>query len=255
MGSLVRALFFFLALLPAVAVAQSDRVKQAKDKFEAGKTAYRLGDYDGAIAHWTEAYKLNTDPVFLYNIAQAYREKKDFEKAISFYRNYLREAPDAGNRATVEKRIAEMQEALEERQRLAEKPPSAPLGPAAEAPPAPSPRDEQRGRGPKIAGVVTGSAGVALVVTGVVLGLMSKSDKDDIQQAIDMGQPWSQELADTQSSGENKARLANITIGVGIAAVVGGGVLYYLGVRQGKSVEVRPEVSAGRFGAAILVRY
>ncbi len=251
-----RLLIAFLALAPVAALAQTDKdkAKQAMEKFEVGKTAYRLGDYDAAIVQWTEAYKLKTDPVFLYNIAQAYRDKKEFEKAIAFYRNYLNEAPNASNRPIVEKRIAEMKEALDKQQQASDKPPTGPLGPGDRAPAAPAEHEERRGGGLKVAGLVTGGVGVGLIVTGIVFGIMSRSDKSDIEDAIMMGQPWSQELADKQSSGESKTRVANIALGVGAAAVVAGGVLYYLGVRK-DSVEVRPEVSARGFGATVLVRY
>jgi len=253
----VRLVFLLFALAPTVALAQTDKekTKQAMEKFEVGKTAYRLGDYEGAIARWSEAYKLKSDPVFLYNIAQAYREKKEFEKAISFYRNYLKEAPNAANRTTVEKRIEEMKEALEKQQQASDKPPSGPDVPGERPPTAAPKQEERRGGGLKTAGMVTGGAGVALIVTGIVFGIMSRSDKSDIEDAIMMGQPWSQELADKQSSGESKTRIANITLGAGIAAVVAGGVLYYLGIKQESSVEVRPEVSARGFGATVLVRY
>jgi tetratricopeptide (TPR) repeat protein len=247
-----------LLLLPSFAAAQDARKATALEKFEAGKTAYRLGDYDGAIREWTEAYKLKTDPVFLFNIAQAYREKKEFEKAITFYNNYLKEEPNAPNRATVEKRIAEMKEALEKQQQASDRPPSGPLRPGERPPYAPEAEDRgarSPGRPLKLGGIVAGSAGAALIVTGLIFGIMSNSDKSDIESAIRMGQPWSQDLADKESSGKTKATIANVTLGLGLVGVVGGGVLYYFGWRKDRAVEVRPEATAHGMGATLIVRY
>jgi tetratricopeptide (TPR) repeat protein len=251
----------FLLLLPTLAYAQKedDRTKQAMEKFEEGKTLYRLNDFDGAIKVWTEAYKLKNAPNFLYNIAQAYREKKEFEKAIAFYRSYLKDMPDAPNRDVVEKRITEMQVQLDAQKKLAEQPPSGPVGPTEQPPASPPSQQEEQprssGKGLKTAGIVTGVAGVALVVTGVIFGVSSQSDKNDVQDAINRGDPWTQALADQESSGKTKAMLANVTLGVGIAAVIGGGVLYYLGVRADRSVEVRPEASAKSVGLTVVWRY
>src|SRR4051794_40354315 len=74
------------------ACAQDATSTQAKEKYEAGKRAYRLGDFDEAIVQWKAGYNIKDDPVFLFNIAQAYREKSDFTKAIFFYESYLKEA-------------------------------------------------------------------------------------------------------------------------------------------------------------------
>src|SRR5205814_110967 len=111
---------------------QKSKAKQeALEHFEKGKVAFRLRDHNTAINEWRAAYQLDPDPVFLYNIAQGYRELHDFANAVAFYKNYLREAPDAPNRATVEKRIGELTEALDRERQAAEKPPSEPIKPGA----------------------------------------------------------------------------------------------------------------------------
>jgi tetratricopeptide (TPR) repeat protein len=258
-----------LGAAPRLAVA--DATPPAVQRFEKGKTAFRLGDYDGAIREWTEAYKLKNDPVFLYNIAQAYREKKDFEKAISFYKSYVKEAPDAPNRATVEARIQEMKDSIDKQQATAEKPPSGPLGPGERPPLVPSERTEPNrhtpgertptdvsrrpGRSLEIAGIAIGVGGAALLVTGIVFGLSAKSDQSDVQNAVDSHAAWSADLDSQASSGQTKAAIANISIGIGVAALVGGGVLYYLGARRDRAMEVSPTASRHGVGATLTVRY
>jgi tetratricopeptide (TPR) repeat protein len=240
--------------------ALAQHVPEHVQRFEKGKTAFRLGDYDGAIREWTEAYKLKNDPVFLYNIAQAYREKKDFEKAISFYSNYLKESPNAANRATVEERIQEMKDSLDKQRATAEKPPSGPVGPGERLPIVPARQEGEAGaRSPgrtlKIAGIAAGAGGAALLVTGIIFGISAKSDQQDVQNAVDSGAVWTPELQNQANSGQTKATVANVTIGLGIAAIAGGGVLYYLGIRKDRAVEVEPTASRHGFGATLTVRY
>jgi tetratricopeptide (TPR) repeat protein len=252
-------------LASASALAQSDEdVANAKAKYEEGKTAYRLGKFDEAIAAWKQAYELKSDPIFLYNIAQAYREAKDYERAAFFYRSYLNETQNPEDRKVIEQRITEMEELLEmERDREGPAPgdpePTQPEPPPVVAPIAAPPAADTGepaagGRGLKVAGIVTGGAGVVLIATGVAFGVSSRSDQDDVQAAIDSGTAWTQELQDKEDSGRSKAAIANVTLGIGIAAAIGGGVLYYLGVRR-DDVEVTPTGPTGGVGATFTLRY
>ena len=54
-------------------------------------------------------------PGFLYNIAQAYRRRRTPQKAIFFYKGYLRNSPKAHNRAEVEQKIAALQKQIDGR--------------------------------------------------------------------------------------------------------------------------------------------
>ncbi|HEY0711014.1 MAG TPA: tetratricopeptide repeat protein [Polyangia bacterium] len=111
---------------PAPASAQEARPKlteaqkqEVRDRYEKATRYYYLRKYPEAIAEYEGIYLLSADPVMLYNIAQCHRQSDDPEKAAQFYRNYLRNAPAATNRADVEKKIAEMDKLLEERRRSA----------------------------------------------------------------------------------------------------------------------------------------
>jgi tetratricopeptide (TPR) repeat protein len=237
----------------------AEKIKaQAMEHFDAGKTAYRLRDYDTAISEWKNGYQIKTDPVFLFNIGQAYREKRDFENAIAFYTSYLKEDPSAKNRDLVEQRISEMKEAMEQQRKAAENPPSGPVKPDPNAnetptppePPPPSPASA-RGGGLKVGGAVLGVAGLVAVGVGVVLGVSAKSDESDINSAL-QGGPYTPDLADRENAARTKALAATLTIGVGAAAVVGGAILYIVGIKQGHAIQVVPEASA--HGASLTVR-
>jgi tetratricopeptide (TPR) repeat protein len=98
-------------LLVALAAgsAPGPRTAETKHQFDRGSSAYDLGDFQEAIEHFKAAYKQTPEPVFLFNIAQCYRQLKDVEHAQYFYRSYLRKAPpDAPNRADAERWIKEL---------------------------------------------------------------------------------------------------------------------------------------------------
>lgn len=86
----------------------------AKKAYEKGMGHYQRDDYDRAIEQFDVGYRLVPQPVFLYNIAQAHRLAGRSERALEYYRRYLRESPDAKNRAEVEGRIDTLDRALAE---------------------------------------------------------------------------------------------------------------------------------------------
>ncbi|HEX6839775.1 MAG TPA: hypothetical protein VF334_24535, partial [Polyangia bacterium] len=87
---------------------------------------FNLGHYEKAASMYEDIYKLTLDPVLLYNIAQARRLGGDFEKAVFFYKGYLRAQPQARNHSEVQKRIAELELAIEAKRRGQERPPNVP---------------------------------------------------------------------------------------------------------------------------------
>jgi tetratricopeptide (TPR) repeat protein len=230
----------------------------AKQKFEDGRTAYRLGDFDLAITDWKAGYQLKHDPIFLYNIAQAYREKADFEHAIFFYQSYLKDAPEAPNRAAVDQRIEEMKHSLEEQKATTKRPPSGPLEPDKPIKPdkqEPPPPPPESGHGLKISGLVVGAAGAVAIGLGIVFGLSAQSAQSDIESAVSNHAVWTPDLQDKLNSGHTNATLANVGFAVGAVAVVTGGVLYYLGVRKDRAVQITPEVQSRAAGLTLTVRY
>jgi tetratricopeptide (TPR) repeat protein len=110
--------------------------QQAKDHYEKATRFYDVGKYGEAIAEYEQSYLLIDDPALLFNIGQAYRLWDRPEEAIRSYKNYLRRRPDASNRADVEKKIADLERALDERRRsaapMAE--PAAPAAPSTRSP-------------------------------------------------------------------------------------------------------------------------
>ncbi len=105
---------FTLALLVGIvgahnaAFADDDPVA-AKASYETGTRHYNMAEYAEALQAYKEAYKFKPDPAFLYNIGQCHRMLGHVEEALAVYKSYLREAPEARNRAEVERKIEELQ--------------------------------------------------------------------------------------------------------------------------------------------------
>lgn len=130
------------SLALATAPARADRrLDDAKQQVNAADIAYRLGRFEEALAKYSRAYELYPVAGLLFNIAQCHKNLKDYEKAIFFYEGYLRDAPNAPNRALVKDLIRESQAELDRaRARAPEPPPPADVPPApVAAPPAPEP--------------------------------------------------------------------------------------------------------------------
>ena len=73
-----------------------------------GQARYDAKDYLGAANRFAEAYSHDPDPVYLFNLAQAYRFAKRCRDAADGYRRFLAAAPDAPNKDKVEHYVAEM---------------------------------------------------------------------------------------------------------------------------------------------------
>jgi tetratricopeptide (TPR) repeat protein len=113
-----------LALTHAVRADESP-----KAIYERATAHFNLGRYQQAAEEYQKVYELHPDPVLLYNIAQAYRLAGDLDKAVFFYKSYVRLNPQASNRDEVDTRLKELTRALEE-QKKAQRPPNGVESPA-----------------------------------------------------------------------------------------------------------------------------
>src|SRR5262245_58294103 len=96
----------------APAQAQSQPIgnkKKALELYDKAKIQYDLGHWKQAIELWVQAYETYNAPEFLFNIAQAYRQDGNCERALFFYRRYLATRPNAPNRAEVEGFMKELE--------------------------------------------------------------------------------------------------------------------------------------------------
>ena len=94
---------------PVEAKPSPETVATAKEHFNQGNRHYELGHYQEALNEFEVAYMAVPDPAFLFNIAQCHRKMGHDKEAVGFYKSYLRAAPNAPNRADVQKRIRELE--------------------------------------------------------------------------------------------------------------------------------------------------
>jgi len=136
--------------------------------------------------------------------------------------------------------------------------PRAPTAPAEEAPPEPEPepapmvattvsRRGGGGGGKRIAGLVLGGLGVAAAGAGGYFAYVAHQRESDISELFADGGTWSDEYDRLYGEGREARTRSMVLLGAGGAAVVVGGVLYYLGVRDGaaRTVEVAPVAGGG----------
>jgi tetratricopeptide (TPR) repeat protein len=257
-----------LAALAAPARAQTPPgpiTGEAADDYRKGATAYDLGEYQPALEAFKDAYRLVQDPVLLFNIAQCHRKLGQVAEALSFYRSYLRRAPQAEHRAEVLRHIEEMERLAAQKPAAASPavpPPGdrsadgegggAPLAPsgssmaAAPAPPpaasatspfaasAPvsigvtaAPEASAVGHRRRTLAVVAGGVGLAGLAVGSVLALSARSSYDSA--AARCPDHVCASLAD-KMQGDDARRLGNIAtaFSVGGAAVAVAGVILWL---------------------------
>jgi tetratricopeptide (TPR) repeat protein len=263
----------FVAMVCVVAVLAADparaeapakkpsaaQLARAREHFKKGQAFHASGQYDQAITEYQAAYHEAPLPDLLFNLAQVQRLKGDKQTALDNYLAYLEQAPAgrgadesrqwaaALSRELREAEAARRQHDEEEAKRLrAER--------DAERHKALAPAPPPRGQGLRIAGIATGAAGVVALGVGTYFALHARSLSN---QQNDLSE-WDPGLV---SDGKAANRNAIIAFSVGGAALVTGGVLYYLGVRAGRvpadaqRVAVVPSVSSQGAGLVVGGRF
>ena len=243
----------------STAVADDDATAEnqalAQERYDAGKRAYDIGAFDEAITEWKKAYQFFGAPDFLFNIAQAYRQKRDYNEAVFFFNAYLRASPTAPNHAEVEALRDEMVALQDREQQMKNAPPqdvqpvesatgSDAVGqgevsptttaevstePSVEVPTQPMALPQDHGASWRLGGIVAGSTGLAFAATGLVLALSAQSKEKDLESAAASQEPWSSDFEDLEASGKRNATIGASLMIVGGLGVVGGVAAYMLG--------------------------
>jgi tetratricopeptide (TPR) repeat protein len=249
----MRALAFaVVATTAGLAAAQPAAPQTAEEHYEASKRFYAVNEFEKAIAELKLAYTMSPDPNYLFNIAQAMRKKGDCVGAIDFYNKYLREAPNAPNRAKVEGWISELDACAKAQPRPVEPKPIDPKPvdseptrskPVAVAKPE---RPMHRSR-LRLAGIVTGGVGGVMLVGGTMLAVSARSIAKGVETSCNgtNGCDWVTERENDQR-GHTRATQSRVLFAAGAAAVTGGIVMFVLGKPTRESpVAVVPTESGG----------
>ena len=99
-------------LIAAPVLAEEVPAQQARVHYQKATALFNLGEFADAATEYKEAYKVLPEPVFLYNIAQAYRLAGDLPKAAFFYTSYAHNATDPATKHEAEQRAKKLEERI-----------------------------------------------------------------------------------------------------------------------------------------------
>ncbi len=232
-------LLVVVALVPRAARADTV-IEEAAAHFRLGQQHMEAKEFDAAAREFLRAHELRPAPVLLFNIAQAYYDGGQRRSAQEYYSKYL--AIDTVGPG-VEIAMQRLDELTKE------------LGPL------PEPETEPTiivhkggGRGLRIAGLSIGAAGLLTAGLGIYFGVRASNLADEVTEGAKGGR-WDEALERKEQDGEAAERNMYICYGVGGAAVLTGSILYYLGVRAGRTTtEVVPAPVGGTSSVGLLVR-
>ena len=101
-----------LALLLAAPAGATDEVAEARSQYDQGARLYRAGKYLEAIERFEAAYRLKPHGAIHFNVAQCREKLGQWPAALRSYQDYLRELPDARDRAAVRAAIGKLEQRL-----------------------------------------------------------------------------------------------------------------------------------------------
>lgn len=227
-----------------------DPTEKAKQLYTEGKRYYDVADYAHAIEAWKQAYVLSSAAMLLYNIGQAYRLSGDCASALRFYATYEREAGTEVDKAGLDEARAR----CNPQPTGANPPPAFPVSPQPASPTAlhdvgldrtdrspVAPHDHADGGSMKTAGIATAAGGAVLLGLGLYLDHVASDDASKVESFRGV---WTKTQQDWQNSGQTASTWGAIATGAGVAALAGGAVLYYLGMRSDRmDVAVTPHAA------------
>jgi tetratricopeptide (TPR) repeat protein len=261
------ALICVSVLVAVPAFAQQPTLRSAKELYESGINHYNLSEWKEALVDFKEAYRRKPDAVFLFNIAQCYRQLGDPANAQLEYRAYLRETPDAPNREEVQRLITAMDEAIKAQRQpptgvkvpsdagqpetTTPAPAPTPAPPTAQKPAQPDPaivaQRAHTARTERVAGLaLIGTGALFVVLGGTFVGLVYEANSAALANNV---------YHPDQVTNRNTFEILDaVSFAVGGAALVTGAVLYAVG-RSQHSYAIAPVVSPSYAGAAATVRF
>lgn len=236
MGRLFHILALALAL-PSVALAQDaapeltpEQIDRARNHFNAGLAYYEDGRWENAAREFEESYRITRHPDVLYNVAQSYDRLDRHDEAIAAYRGYLEQQPNASDRATVERRIEELEARVAaERSDPAEQPASAPSSPETES--------------PSIVPYVVLGVGGALAIAAGITGAMALSTHSDLEETC--GGPCPPDRQDDVDRGEALALWSTLLTAGAIVGIGLGVTLLVVGTGSSERESARLELVPG----------
>lgn len=223
-----------LASSAPIARAQqlSEEDSEARVHFRLGNVYYESGRFAEAAGEFQQAYDLSHRPALLYNIFVAHRDAGNLGPAIQALREYLRLVPDAEQHEQLTARLRSMERLHQERGgEAAPAEPAQPTETTATATATTATTNttttiepaQTRGAETWVPGWIIAGVGGALVVAGVVTGVLALDAQSQLAEICDPDGACDPGFEPTRDSA---ALLAGLTDGF----IIGGGVIAAAGV-------------------------
>jgi tetratricopeptide (TPR) repeat protein len=228
-----------LVIALVLVIGASDAFAQsASDEYATGQRLYAAHDYLGAAKHFEAAYKLDPDPAYLFNIAQAYRLGDDCAHAAEWYQRFLDRAQDPPNAAEVRTQLEQQRACAKQKALLAPKSPP--------PPPPPPARSTAAARDPKRTyAYVAGGVGVAALAVAGVFTWDGNYLANAREERCNADHPCDDPIfEDYEHRGKRANIIAATSYAVGGAALAGGVALYLLSRSRLAVVPTHEGVSA-----------
>jgi tetratricopeptide (TPR) repeat protein len=229
----------------------------ARQHFQLGRAQYASGNFKEAAESFERAYKLSKREMLWYNIYLAFRDLGDNKKAADALRNFLTRVPDVDNRAQLEARLASLDRQVQEEEGHQKEEEALRQQAAAEqaqgsqqvALTTASSHDTATEPPPKrsiVPYVLMGSGG-ALIVGGVIFGVMSSSKYSELESKCPNHtcDPSFKSLA---SQGKTFALVSDLLLFGGIGVAASGGVLWFLNRSSHSEQSQALNLSCGPYG-------
>ena len=238
-----------MALLAGVAAAQPVDKAAAQAAFAEGQQRYAAGEYLPAAVKFEAAYAADPDPVYLFNVAQAYRLGNACGKAAGYYRRFLEAVPNPPNLVNVKQYIeqsdacAKASGTLEPGTPLIE--PTEPVvvtPPIKDRPETADPGGTKRWVGIGLMFVGGAALGTGVYFTTVIGGIEDDRAREKTKLGCSVANPCAADWSKSFDDDGKRAQLKEIVaFSVGGVAVVGGIALYILGRNpESSSVAIVP---------------
>lgn len=232
---------------PADQASAADSSAQARERF-------RAKDYDAAVRLFEQAYALDPNPNYLFNIGRVYEEKRDLRAAVDHYQRFVMEpAVDIGAREQAVQRLRVLKAILNETEPQPTKPGTVTTAPMPGTPTedaAPPPADPKKGM--RLGGyALLGAGAVTMIVGGVFGGLtLAKRNQLDDSRIVE-------DRRSLAHQGHTFAVVTDITLFTGAALAVTGLALVLVArkSRAPSRSAVVPSVGRGHAGLTWSVRF
>lgn len=227
----MRAMACFVLVLAAASTASAQELSaddvRARTHFEAGRSYFEEGAYDRARDEFQRAYDLSRRPQLLLNLATTHERLGDYQRAIEAIREYLNRTPDDPSRATLERRIQNLERLERER--------ASGVVSTTTEPPERTPGGAGGMDGGLLAGTIAGYgvAGVGLVLMGVFGGMALSEDSALREGCGATASCTPAQVADADTF----ALVSDIGLGLAIAGAAAGTILLVLGLTSSSSSE------------------